>query len=275
MNESEFILQFSIDDIYNDMRGYITNNDYINLENTLEYLISLDPNAFNTYYYLNRLILTAMGRLGDFHHIKSLQLLLKYGAQINTILGILPAATRYAVNLLYNNMTIFTRIIYNLLRDISDGLDLNTHINEKNEIYTMFKIILNYPIDYNKGDPNFFDVLELHPNEAHIVLEIFDRASIDINKFKSEQRLSFAKSFPKTGLPENLYNSVMEHLDYDAFQELGTYINKDKYSNPNPVYFDRYDPNETYDTHLSKKHRQKQSHRKFTKRTKKSKPKRF
>ena len=217
------------DDIYNDMRGYITNNDYINLENTLEYLISLDPNAFNTYYYLNRLILTAMGRLGDFHRIKSLQLLLKYGAQINTILGVLPRATRYAVNLLYNNMTIFTRIIYNLLRDISDGLDLNTHINEKNEIYTMFKIILNYPIDYNKGDPNFFDVLELHPNEAHIVLEIFDRASIDINKFKSEQRLSFAKSFPKTGLPENLYNSVMEHLDYDAFQELGTYINKDKY----------------------------------------------
>ena len=68
----------------------------------------------------------------------------------------------------------------------------------------------------------------------------------------------------------------MEHLDYDTFQELGTYINKDKYSNPNPVYFNRYDPSETYDTHLSKKHRQKQSHRKFSKRTKKKrKPKKY
>ena len=35
MNEGEFILQFSIDDIYDDMRNYITNEDYINLENTL------------------------------------------------------------------------------------------------------------------------------------------------------------------------------------------------------------------------------------------------
>ena len=59
-------------------------------------------------------------------------------------------------------------------------------------------------------------------------------------KLKSEMSSDadiIVKSFPKTGLPENLYNSVMEHLDYDAFQELGTYINKDKYSNPNPVYF--------------------------------------
>ena len=245
------------------MRHYITDTDYINLENTLEYLISLDPNAFTTYNYLNRLILTAIN-MDDTSDLKLIQLLLKYGAQINAIVGIVSIQRRSAVNLLYTNMTIFTRIIYNLLRDINDS--------NLPQYYKIFKIILNYPIDYNKGDPNFFDVLELHPNEAPIVLEIFDRASKDINTFKSKQKLSFAK----TGLPENLYDSVMKHLDYDTFQELGTYINKEKYSNPNPVYFDRYDPSETYDNYLSKKHRQKRSHRKFSKRTKKKrKPKKY
>ena len=86
MNEGEFILQFSIDDIYDDMRDYITNEDYINLENTLEYLISLDPNAFTTYNYLNRSILTAIN-MDDTSDLKLVQLLLKYGAQINAIVG--------------------------------------------------------------------------------------------------------------------------------------------------------------------------------------------
>ena len=76
MNEGEFILQFSIDDIYDDMRHYITDTDYINLENTLEYLISLDPNAFNTYNYLNRLILHAIN-MDDTSDLKLVQLLLK------------------------------------------------------------------------------------------------------------------------------------------------------------------------------------------------------
>ena len=49
--------EFSVDDIYNDMRNYIINGDYINLENILEYLINLDPNVFNNYNLLNRLII--------------------------------------------------------------------------------------------------------------------------------------------------------------------------------------------------------------------------
>ena len=73
------------------------------------------------------------------------------------------------------------------------------------------------------------------------------------NLYKVKQRSSLAK----TGLPQNIMDSIVEELDIDTFNKLGESLkDRQEYTN-HPYYkldsFNRYNPDQSYKEYLENK----------------------
>jgi hypothetical protein len=173
------------------------------------------------------------------------------------------------------NISIFTQIIVVIINNIYDFIRNNSI--ESTSYFKPFLIeLIKYNADWNYGmenDDNAITTLLQYKNNDRfkqaynrlidILNEIYFELYENIRLLESNQRLAFAK----TGLPQNLMNSIVGELDTDAFNKLGETLNtlklKDNiftaYMNQDKVFdniYDvgvRYDPYETYDEYLENK----------------------
>jgi hypothetical protein len=264
-NEEEYNEEENLKNIY-----YITNivedNDIDGLINMLNYsYIDLNDLQGMTSPLITLLIYR--------NYPEMLEIMLNYNADPN-----IDDGTGY---------TVFTRMLMTMLQTLSDiireyrNLDKNEYIEY---IYAILKLLLDneIPIDFLKGERNnnaknvlnrwdreysYKSVVNIHKgihnfksNESDIeakniikdiINEILDK-KYQYDLYKIKQRLSFAK----TGLPENIIDSITSNLDTDAFNQLGKSL-KEKHDKRNNPYnklqsFNRYTP-EMYDEYLENK----------------------
>ena len=168
-------------------------------------------------------------------------------------------------------ISIFTQIIIVIINYI------NQFINSNNMEYTSYfkpflMELIKYNADWEYGMENednaILKLLQYKNNEEYgqaynrlieILNEIYFELYENIRLLESNQRLAFAK----TGLPQNLMNSIVGELDTDAFNKLGETLNTLKlndnmftaFMNYDDIYDigDRYNPYETYDEYLENK----------------------
>lgn len=173
------------------------------------------------------------------------------------------------------NISIFTQIIVVIINHIYDFIR-NNSIEYTSYFKPFLTELIKYDADWNYGmenDDNAITTLLQYKNNDRfkqaynrlidILNEIYFELYENIRLLESNQRLAFAK----TGLPQNLINSIVGELDTDAFNKLGETLNilklKDNiftaYMNQDKIYdniYDvgvRYDPYETYDEYLENK----------------------
>lgn len=180
--------------------------------------------------------------------IEPIKIFLKYGADINKID---PHMSKYYYT------TIFTEIVKQMIIHIQSQ-EYRDEENSDEEVFNLLKLFVYTGIDENLGNPSFNDYINYYYEEAQIVrehgyqkfLKLYNMAKNDKMLFHTKQRSSFAKA---SLLPENVLDSVFEHLDYDIPIELGKrlYDNTNMLSNLDA--FHRFDPNETYQTFINKK----------------------
>ena len=248
MNEGELILAYTYDDIYYDLRRLIIQNNLPKFIETFDYLLSLDPNVFQNYPLFTRLLFITADYLEDVEYLEILKYLLDNGLNLNEI-----QFNLYNHNSFHKNITIFNKIIYRMCEDLDHMWNNNYDDSEWHEeikLYTrILKIFYNYPpIFPNKGSPTLYEILDMFPNIKFVMIQILDNASFDIETFKSNSRLAFAKS----GLAPSIIDSILHHADIDTISHTGQNIHPSKYELKDKT-FNRYNPLETFDDYLVKK----------------------
>ena len=248
MNEGELILANTYDDIYFDLRRYLRHDDSSNFTKTFDYLLTLDPNVFQNYPIFTILLIHAIDYSDDIDMYYFINYLLDNGLNLNNTVSYSSLA-----NINFPNITIFNKIIYNICYELNHMLDINISYDEYKEELERFikilKIFFNHPpIFPNKGSPTLYEILDMFPDIKFAMIQILDDASFDVEKFKSDSRLAFAKS----GLAPSIIDSILHHADIDTISHTGQNIHPNKYELKDKT-FNRYDPLETFEEHLEKK----------------------
>jgi hypothetical protein len=245
MNEGEFILAYTYDDIYSNLRNYLI---YYNLDKfieTFDYVLSLDPNVFVNYPIFNRFLLLTFNYSDDIKYLEIIKYLLDNGLDLNKIYG--NPYTDFQ-----QNITVFNKIIYTMCQDLNTMWDNDIDYDWQTELehYTkILKIFYNHPpIFPNKGSPTLYEILDMFPDIKFAMIQILDNASFDVETFKSKSRSAFAKS----GLAPSIIDSILHHADIDTISHTGQNIHPNKYELKDTT-FNRYDPLETFEEHLVKK----------------------
>ena len=256
MNEGELILAYTYDDIYYDLRRLIKDNLPKFIE-TLDYVLSLDPNVFQNYPIFTRLLIQTIDYGDEIEYLQIIKYLLDNGLDLNQT-HINPYSN------LHPNITVFNKIIYRLCSDLDNMWDHDIdHDKWQIEIkrYTnILKIFFNHPpIFPNKGSPTLYEILDMFPNIKFAMIQILDDASFDVEKFKSKSRLAFAKS----GLAPSIIDSILHHADIDTIDYTGQNIHPNKYELKDKTFY-KYDPFETFDDYLVKKGGRYKNNKKLT-----------
>ena len=248
MNEGEFILAYTYDDIYSNLRNYLLHNNLDKFIETFDYVLSLDPNVFQNYPIFTRFLLLTFNYSDDIEYLEIIKYLLDNGLDLNK-----THINPYNHTNLHENITIFNKIIFRMFNDLNDMWDNDIDYDDwqtELEHYTkILKIFYNHPpIFPNKGSPNLYEILDMFPNIKFAMIKILNDASFDVEKFKSSSRLAFAKS----GLAPSIIDSILHHADIDTISHTGQNIHPNKYELKDTT-FNRYDPLETFEEHLVKK----------------------
>jgi hypothetical protein len=263
-----------------------------NLLNTfnhyLERYTKVYPDLFDDYRF-NKLIFhfydgQTQNKSLDF--VDPITSLIYYGADINKI-------DPYMSQFFYYT-TVFTEIVKQIIVDIQnqeeEGYESDEdyegiyayNIRQIKEIFNLLKLFVFTGIDENIGNPSFNYYIDNYYEETQTVreygyrkfLKIYDMAKNMKMLFHAKQRSNFAKA---SLLPQNVLDSVFEHLDYDVPIEIGKrlYNNTNMLSNLNT--FARFNKNETYPIYIHKKNERlrdnlrdvsmRPSNKKFAKRT--------
>lgn len=231
-----------------------------NLSDTLDYYlkhyIKVYPDLFDEYRF-NKLIFffydgQTQNKSLDF--VDPITSLIYYGADINKID---PHMSQFY------HTTIFTELVKFIIIHIQNQEEGDEDIDAYNrreikEIFNLLKLFVFIGIDENLGNPSFNDYIDNYYEETQIVreygyrkfLKIYDMAKNIKMLFHAKQRSNFSKV---SLLPQNVLDSVFEHLDYDIPIEIG----KRLYNNTNMLSnidtFSRFDKNETYPIYIHKK----------------------
>lgn len=163
------------------------------------------------------------------------------------------------------NMSIFTQIIIVIINYIH--VFINSNNMEYTSYFKPFLIeLIKYGADWEYGLENnnnaITNLFEYKNNEEYkqaynrlidILNEIYFELYENIRLLESEQRLALAK----TGLPENVMDSITSELDIDAFDKVGKSLkDRQDYTN-HPHYklqsYNRYNPSESYNEYLENK----------------------
>lgn len=233
----------------------IYNGDYEHLERLLRDE-KIDPNELNG---VESPLVTVFRT-----HSKPevLELLLEYGADSNKEEG--------------SGITIFTDIIFFILSNTT-GRWRDFEVEDFKEY---LRLLINYGADMNLSEPGnptanmavndwardyssaaayqraallMGHPITLDPDDVrasnelkNIINEILDE--IDDN-YTAKQRSAFAK----TGMPQNIINSVVSHMDDDVFNKTGNKMLDSRRSRMSRDSMQRYDPDETYEDYLYNK----------------------
>jgi hypothetical protein len=169
------------------------------------------------------------------------------------------------------NISVFTQIIIVIIEYIKKFID-NNAIDYILYFKPFLEELIKYDADWEYGLKNYDNAIitlflyknnNLYKNAYNRLIDILNNIYFElyenIRLLESNQRLAFAK----TGLPENIIDSITSNLDTDAFNQLGEILNKLKlnnnmftaYINYNNIYDleNRYDPDETYNEYLENK----------------------
>lgn len=259
---------------YGNFYEYNLNNHLATLDFYLERYTNIYPKLFDEYRFNKLIFYLYDGQTNNksMNFIEPIKIFLKYGADINKID---PHMSKYYYT------TIFTEIVKQMIIHIQSQ-EYRDEENSDEEVFNLLKLFVYTGIDENLGNPSFNDYIDYYYEIAQIVreygyqkfLKLYDMAKNDKMLFHTKQRSSFAKA---SLLPQNVLDSVFEHLDYDIPIELGKrlYDNTNMLSNLDT--FHRFNPNETYQTFINKKNESirdslrdismRPSTRKFAKRT--------
>lgn len=264
-----------------------------NLLNTFNYYLErytkVYPDLFDDYRF-NKLIFhfydgQTQNKSLDF--VDPITSLIYYGADINKI-DPHPHISKYYYT------TIFTEIVKQMIIHIQDQEEVGYESDEDYEdvysynrrqiieIFNLLKLFVFIGIDENIGNPSFNDYIDNYYEEAQIVrkygyqkfLKIYNMAKNIKMLFHAKQRSNFAKA---SLLPENVLDSVFEHLDYNTPIEIGNRLYNNTNMLSNLDTFARFDPSETYPIYIHKKNESmrdslrevsmRPSNKKFAKRT--------
>ena len=257
----------SIEDIY-----YITN---IVEDNDIDSLIHILNNRYIDFNDLQGMTSPLISAVAYRNYPEMIDTMLNYGADPNIDDG--------------SGYTVFTRILMRMLQTLSDtleGIQPNITKDEYIEyIHSILTLLLDneIPIDFLKGERNnnaknvlnkwdreysYKAVVNRHNGRRHFISDRRDIEAKNIikdiinnildekekyNLYKVKQRSSLAK----TGLPQNLMDSIVEELDIDTFNKLGESLkDRQEYTN-HPYYkldsFNRYNPDQSYKEYLENK----------------------
>ena len=185
---------------------------------------------------------------------EELELLLEYGADPNIEEG--------------SGITVFTDIIFLILSSITGRMP----DTEPEYFIPYLELFLNYGVDMNKSESGHPSAIRAindwptdysreaawyrnrgiisnpHPNDIwaseqlnSIIQNILDEKE-KYKTYTAKQRSALAK----TGLPQNILNSIMGNLDYDTFDMIGENMLEDQYSQYAYDSMNRYYPGESY-----------------------------
>jgi len=226
----------------------IENNDYTELERLLRE--GVDPNDLNGSESPLKTVIQVDGKPEE------LELLLEYGADPNIGEG--------------SGITIFTDIILLILGKMgSEGgnymdleatqfkpylkllLNYGASMNEANDGHpTARRAINDWATDYSWNARYFIaNGMRVDPSDMDLeIRDIMESMVQEINQgeehktYTAKQRSALAK----TGLSQNIMDSIMGNLDIDAFDMVGEQMLKDQYSRSGYKSKKRYDPKESY-----------------------------
>ncbi len=253
----------------------------------LDHYTKVYPDLFDDYEF-NRLIVhlyigQTVNKSLDF--VDPITSLIHYGADINKIDPIMSQ---------FYYTTVFTEIVKQIIVDIQnqeeEGYESDEdyegiyayNIRQIKEIFILLKLFVFIGIDENLGNPSFNYYIDNYYEETQTVreygyrkfLKIYDMAKNMKMLFHAKQRSNFAKV---SLLPQNVLDSVFEHLDYDVPIEIGKRLHNNTNMLSNLDVFARFDKNETYPIYIHKKNESirdslrdmsmKPSAKKFAKRT--------
>ena len=232
----------------NRLNEAIENNDYTELERLLRE--GVDPNDLNGSESPLKTVIQVDGKPEE------LELLLEYGADPNIGEG--------------SGITIFTDIILLILGKMgSEGgnymdleatqfkpylkllLNYGASMNEANDGHpTARRAINDWATDYSWNARYFIaNGMRVDPSDMDLeIRDIMESMVQEINQgeehktYTAKQRSALAK----TGLSQNIMDSIMGNLDIDAFDMLGEQMLKDEYSRSGYKSKKRYDPKESY-----------------------------
>lgn len=257
LNKDELYDKFLMFSRYGNFNDNTPNGNLLyTLDYYLEHYIKVYPDLFDEYRFNKLIFFFYDGQT----HKKSLDFvdpitsLIYYGADINKIA---PHMSQFY------HTTIFTEIVKQIIIDIHDQEEGDEDIDAYNrreikEIFNLLKLFVFTGIDENIGNPSFNDYIDNYYEETQIIreygyrkfLKIYDMAKNIKMLFHAKQRSNFSKV---SLLPQNVLDSVFEHLDYDIPIEIG----KRLYNNTNMLSnidtFSRFDKNETYPIYIHKK----------------------
>jgi len=232
----------------NRLNEAIENNDYTELERLLRE--GVDPNDLNGSESPLKTVIQVDGKPEE------LELLLEYGADPNIGEG--------------SGITIFTDIILLILGKMgSEGgnymdleatqfkpylkllLNYGASMNEANDGHpTARRAINDWATDYSWNARYFIaNGMRVDPSDMDLeIRDIMESMVQEINQgeehktYTAKQRSALAK----TGLSQNIMDSIMGNLDIDAFDMVGEQMLKDQYSRSGYKSKKRYDPKESY-----------------------------
>ena len=232
----------------NRLNEAIENNDYNELERLLRE--GVDPNDLNGSESPLKTVIQVDG------NPEELELLLEYGADPNIGEG--------------SGITIFTDIILLILGKMgSEGgnymdleatqfkpylkllLNYGASMNEANDGHpTARRAINDWATDYSWNARYFIaNGMRVDPSDMDLeIRDIMESMVQEINQgeehktYTAKQRSALAK----TGLSQNIMDSIMGNLDIDAFDMVGEQMLKDQYSRSGYKSKKRYDPKESY-----------------------------
>lgn len=253
----------------------------------LERYTKIYPDLFDDYEF-NRLIVhfyigQTQNKSLDF--VDPITSLIYYGADINKIDPYMSQ---------FYHTTIFTEIVKEIIRHIQDQEEEGYESDEDYEeiyaynrrqiieIFTLLKLFVFIGIDENIGNPSLKYYIDNYYEETQQVreygyrkfLKIYDMAKNIKMLFHAKQRSNFAKV---SLLPQNVLDSVFEHLDYNIPIEIGQRLYNNTNMLSNLDTFSRFDPSETYPIYMNKESERmrnslrdvsmRPSNKKFAKRT--------
>lgn len=261
LNKDELYDKFLMFSRYGNFNDNTPNGNLLyTLDYYLEHYIKVYPDLFDEYRFNKLIFFFYDGQT----HKKSLDFvdpitsLIYYGADINKID---PHMSQFLKKPYHT--TLFTELVKFIIIHIQNQEEGDEDIDAYNrreikEIFNLLKLFVFTGIDENIGNPSFNDYIDNYYEETQIIreygyrkfLKIYDMAKNIKMLFHAKQRSNFSKV---SLLPQNVLDSVFEHLDYDIPIEIG----KRLYNNTNMLSnidtFSRFDKNETYPIYIHKK----------------------
>lgn len=256
------------EDSYEDLLYKLYQVDDINFHKSKEHPL------YRTIFYVDQI------NIKNFHMeyaLKFFKDLLDYGSEPNLRM---KYNLHYRLRNSYNpekKNTLFSEIIEHILK-------INYLHDSTDKFYPFIDLLYDYGADLHTGNPSPVDIINSHINKVGLMPYVKQNLDNIVNMiyyvFDKKTRLMEAKqrrALGVSGLPLNVLNNIMENMDADTHDLLGSQLLENQYNFRNHEVYSRYEPNETYEDYRFKKLRhpsQKSSNRRFAKRTIKNRNKR-